>query len=96
MYSRGVLCTVLLVVRCTVLLVSVTVIGVRERKNAFGQKAKFAFEKRVRASWEPSFLLMPRPFVPDFALYIFLAEWYKNFVGILFYLPHYLVQQFFW
>ena len=58
-------------------------IGARERKNAFGQKAKFAFEKRVRASWEPSFLLMPMPSVPDFS-------WYKKFTRLL---PH-LVQSF--
>ena len=54
-----------------------------ERKNAFGQKAKFAFEKRVRASCEPSFLLMPMPSVPDFS-------WYKIFTRLL---PH-LVQTF--
>ena len=58
-------------------------IGVRERKNAFGQKAKFAFEERVRASCEPSFLLMPMPSVPDFS-------WYKIFTRLL---PH-LVQTF--
>ena len=56
---------------------------VRERKNAFGQKAKFAFEERVRASCEPSFLLMPMPSVPDFS-------WYKIFTRLL---PH-LVQSF--
>ena len=56
---------------------------VRERKNAFGQKAKFAFEERVRASCEPSFLLMPMPSVPDFS-------WYKIFTRLL---PH-LVQTF--
>jgi len=58
-------------------------IVVCERKNAFGQKAKFAFEKRVRASCEPSFLLMPMPSVPDFS-------WYNIFTRLL---PH-LVQSF--
>ena len=65
------------------LCLSLLVMVVRERKNAFGQKAKFAFEERVRASCEPSFLLMPMPSVPDFS-------WYKIFTRLL---PH-LVQTF--
>ena len=69
--------------------------GGRERNKPFGGNPnfKFAFEERVRASWEPSFLLMPMPSVPDFSWYkIFLVQNLPDFLVQFFSLTIFLVQ----
>jgi hypothetical protein len=66
---------------------------VRKRNKPFGPKPKFAFEERVRASW--SRIPRNRPSSLCLCLLYQTFSGTKVFVQILFYLPDFLVQ-FFW